>query len=50
MSLRKPVIRIGLLGIAVLMVIGGGFGAAGLVGTAAGATSGGPSPPPHPNV
>ena len=50
MSLRKLATRIGLLGVAVLMVIGGGFGAAGLVGTASGTTAGGPSPPPHPNV
>lgn len=50
MSVRKLAARIGLLGLAVLMVIGGEYGAAGLVSTAGGATGGSPSPPPHPNV
>jgi hypothetical protein len=50
-SIRTLTARIGLLGLAALVLLGGGFGAAGLAhATAAGATSGGPSPPPHPNV
>jgi len=49
-SVRKLAARIGLLGLAVLMVIGGEFGVAGFTSTAAGATAGSPSPPPHPNV
>lgn len=50
MSVRKLAARIGLLGLVVLMVIGGEYGAVGLASTAAGATAGSPSPPPHPNV
>jgi len=48
---RMYAARVGLLGLAALLLLGGGFGAAGLVhASASGATSGGPSPPPHPNV
>jgi len=48
---RKLAARIGLLGIAAAMVIGGGFGVAALTSvTATGSTVGSPSPPPHPNV
>jgi len=51
MSARKLTARAGLLGLAALLLLAGGFGAAGLTdATASGATSGGPSPPPHPNV
>jgi len=51
MSVRRLVAPAGLFGLALLMVFGGGFGAAGLTGlTATGSTSGGPVPPPHPNV
>lgn len=49
--MRMFAARVGLLGLAALLLLGGGFGAAGLVqATASGATSGSPSPPPHPNV
>jgi hypothetical protein len=50
-SIRKLAARIGLVGLAALMVLGGGFGAGVLTSVmAGGATAGGPSPPPHPNV
>jgi len=50
-SVRKLAARAALLGLAAFLLASGGFGAAGVAeATASGATSGGPSPPPHPNV
>jgi hypothetical protein len=51
MSVRRLAVRAGLLGLAAFLVLGGAVGTAALTSaTASGATAGGPSPPPHPNV
>ena len=51
MSVRKLAARLGLLGAAALMLLGGGLGTGVTTSVAAtGSTVGGPSPPPHPNV